>query len=154
MPPTEATTPKLLIVDDQRSNIRLLEQTLLRAGYAGVMSTTDPCIVAALHRQHRFDLILLDLQMPEMNGFQVMEALKTFRAEVPVSILVLSADATQMPAVFEAGADSFMGKPFRLPDVVERVQLMLKAATQPAPADAPAVAIPAPAAPQLKIARA
>ncbi|HYC88663.1 MAG TPA: response regulator [Thermoanaerobaculia bacterium] len=127
MPPTEAT-PKILIVDDQRSNVRLLEQTLLRGGYAGVMSTTEPCGVTALHLQHHFDLILLDLQMPEMNGFQVMEQLRPVRVELPVKILVLSADASQMPAVFEAGADSFMGKPFRLPDVVERVQLMLKGA--------------------------
>ena len=129
MPPTE----KILIVDDQRSNVRLLEQTLLRAGYAGVMSTTDPCAVTALHREHRFDLILLDLQMPEMNGFQVMEALQPLRPELPVAILVLSADATQMPAVFAAGADSFLGKPFRLPEVVERVQLMLKAAAPDLP---------------------
>jgi CheY-like chemotaxis protein len=133
MPPTETPAPKkILIVDDQRSNVRLLEQTLLRAGYAGVMSTTEPCSVTALHRQHHFDLILLDLQMPEMNGVQVMEALQPLRGELPVAILVLSADASQMSAVFEAGADSFLGKPFRLPDVVERVQLMLKAATRPA----------------------
>ena len=129
MPPTEAT-PKILIVDDQRSNVRLLEQTLLRAGYVGVMSTTSPCEVAGLHREHRYDLILLDLQMPEMNGFQVMEQLQALRAELPVAILVLSADSSQMPAVFEAGADSFMGKPFRIPEVVERVQLMLRAAAR------------------------
>ena len=150
MPSNEAVTPatpKILIVDDQRSNVRLLEQTLLRAGYAGVMSTTEPREVAALHAEHRYDLILLDLQMPEMNGFQVMEELQKTRDTHPVTILVLSADSTQMPAVFEAGADSFMGKPFRLPDVVERVQLMLKAAAKaatpgaaadPPPADRPA----------------
>ena len=144
MPPTETPAAKILIVDDQRSNIRLLEQTLLRAGYAGVMSTTEPCAVTALHQKHRYDLILLDLQMPEMNGFQVMEALQPLRPELPVKILVLSADATQMPAVFEAGADSFMGKPFRLPDVVERVQLMLKAAARPAPPAPTAEPPPAP----------
>ncbi|HEX6084977.1 MAG TPA: response regulator [Thermoanaerobaculia bacterium] len=142
MPPTETPAAKILIVDDQRSNVRLLEQTLLRAGYAGVLSTTDPCTVTALHREHRFDLILLDLQMPEMNGVQVMEALQPLRTELPVAILVLSADATQMPAVFEAGADSFMGKPFRLPDVVERVQLMLKAAARAADSADDAAPVP------------
>ena len=92
MPSNEPTTPKILIVDDQRSNVRLLEQTLLRAGYAGVMSTTEPREVAALHAEHRYDLILLDLQMPQMNGFQVMEALQKIKEAHPVAILVLSAE--------------------------------------------------------------
>jgi CheY-like chemotaxis protein len=131
MPPSEARVIKILIVDDQKSNVRLLEQTLLRAGYTGVMSTTEPREVAALHQEHHYSLILLDLQMPEMNGFEVMEQLHEIRKTDPVAILVLSADATQLPAVFESGADSFMGKPFRLPDVVERVQLMLKDAPPP-----------------------
>ena len=126
LPATEASVAKILIVDDQKSNIRLLEQTLKRAGYSDVVSTTEPRTVAALHQEHHFDLMLLDLQMPELNGFEVMEQLQEARRANPVSILVLSADSTQMPAVFEAGADSFLGKPFRLPEVVERVQLMLK----------------------------
>lgn len=126
---TEVLGPRILIVDDQRSNVRLLEQTLRRAGYAEVMSTIEPREVAALHQQNHYDLILLDLQMPEMNGFQVMEQLQQTRSTNPVSILVLSADSTQLPAVLEKGADSFIGKPFRLPEVVERVQLMLKAPT-------------------------
>ncbi|HEX8411425.1 MAG TPA: response regulator [Thermoanaerobaculia bacterium] len=126
---TEALGPRILIVDDQRSNVRLLEQTLRRAGYEEVMSTVEPREVAALHQQNHYDLILLDLQMPEMNGFQVMEQLRETRSTNPVSILVLSADSTQLPAVLEKGADSFIGKPFRLPEVVERVQLMLKAPT-------------------------
>jgi DNA-binding response OmpR family regulator len=126
IPSTEVPGPRILIVDDQPSNVRLLEQTLRRAGFAEVMSTTEPRQVSELHQQHRYDLILLDLQMPELNGFDVMEQLQAIRAAQPVAILVLSADSTQTPAVMEAGADSFMGKPFRLPDVVERVQLMLK----------------------------
>lgn len=126
---TEVSAAKILIVDDQKSNIRLLEQTLKRAGFADVVSTTEPRAVAALHQEHHFDLMLLDLQMPELNGLEVMQQLQEARRSNPVSILVLSADSTQMPAVFEAGADSFLGKPFRLPDVVERVQLMLKPRT-------------------------
>jgi CheY-like chemotaxis protein len=127
----ETAGPRILIVDDQRSNVRLLEQTLRRAGYEEVMSTVEPREVAALHLQHRYDLILLDLQMPEMNGFQVMEELQEIRETHHVSILVLlvlSADSTQMATALEEGGDSFLGKPFRLPDVVARVQLMLKRA--------------------------
>ena len=127
MPSTDAV-PRILIVDDQKSNVRLLEQTLRRAGFAEVMATTEPRDVAAMHLEHHYDLILLDLQMPEMNGFEVMEKLQEMREEQRPAILVLSADATQTSAVLEMGADSFLGKPFKLPEVVERVQSMLKGA--------------------------
>jgi DNA-binding response OmpR family regulator len=125
LPPSETAGPRILIVDDQRSNLRLLEQTLRRAAYVDVMSTIDPREVAALHLQHRYDLILLDLQMPEMDGFEVIAKLQEVKDENPVAILVLSADPAQKKAALDAGADSFMGKPFRLPEVVERVQGML-----------------------------
>ena len=67
---------KILIVDDQQANVLLLERMLRGAGYASVTSTTDPGEVCELHRKNRYDLILLDLQMPGMDGFQVMEGLK------------------------------------------------------------------------------
>jgi DNA-binding response OmpR family regulator len=129
--------PKVLIVDDQGSNIRLLEQTLRRAGFDDVMSSVDPCAVLAMHVEHRYDLILLDLQMPKMNGFEVLAELNKTRATHPFAVLVISADPAQMVAVADAGGDSFLAKPFRLPDVVERVRLMLKllaAAEVPSPA--------------------
>ncbi|HVS31241.1 MAG TPA: response regulator [Thermoanaerobaculia bacterium] len=123
---TEATGPRILIVDDQSSNVRLLEHTLRRAGYVGVMSTTDPCEVIALHLQHRYDLILLDLQMPEMDGFAVLAQLQKIRPSHPVAVLVISAGDGQMTTALESGGDSFLAKPFRIPDVVERVGQMLK----------------------------
>jgi DNA-binding response OmpR family regulator len=126
VPFNEVTARRILIVDDQPSNVKLLEHTLRRAGYAEVMSTTEPRKVAALHEQHHYDLIMLDLQMPEMNGFEVMAQLRVAKTANPVSILVLSADGTQTDAVLNGGGDSFLGKPFRLPDVVERVGMMLK----------------------------
>ncbi len=129
--PTEVPGPRILIVDDQPSNVRLLEHTLRRAGYDEVMSTTEPRDVSELHRQHRYDLILLDLQMPAMNGFQVMAGLQEIKSAHPVSILVLSADRTQNETALTEGADSFLGKPFRLPEIVERVQLMLKTRLSP-----------------------
>ncbi|HYI07571.1 MAG TPA: response regulator [Thermoanaerobaculia bacterium] len=127
MPPsTDRPAPRILIVDDQPSNVRLLEHTLRRAGYAEVMSTVEPREVAALHRQHRYDLILLDLRMPEMNGFEVMEQLREIGEGV--AILVMSAESAEMSAALEAGASSFLGKPFKLPDVVDRVRSMLETA--------------------------
>ena len=122
----EASGPRILIVDDQKSNVRLFEHTLRRAGYTEVTSTTEPREVTALHARNAYDLILLDLQMPELNGFAVMEQLQEVRGAHPLAILVLSADSTQVPAVLHAGADSFLGKPFQLTEVVERVRLMLK----------------------------
>jgi CheY-like chemotaxis protein len=124
----EAAGPRILIVDDQPSNVRLLEHTLRRAGYVEVMSTTNPCEVTALHTQHHYDLILLDLQMPELDGFGVLGQLREVRSTNPVAVLVISAGSAEMPAALESGGDGFLAKPFRLPDVVERVQAMLKTA--------------------------
>ncbi|HEX7706594.1 MAG TPA: response regulator [Thermoanaerobaculia bacterium] len=126
--PTEAIEPRILIVDDQVSNVRLLEHTLRRAGYLEVTSTTDPCTVIALHLQHQYDLILLDLQMPEMDGFAVLGQLQEIRPLHPVAVLVISAGSGDMPAALKPEGDGFLAKPFRLPEVVERVQSMLKAA--------------------------
>jgi len=116
---------RILIVDDQPANVRLLEHTLRRAGYLAVTSTTEPRDVAALQSQHRYDLIVLDLQMPNMNGFEVMEQLRQIGEEDRPAILVMSADSAQMAAALEAGATSFLGKPFKLPDVVARIQSIL-----------------------------
>ena len=126
--PTEPVPARILIVDDQSSNVRLLEHTLRRAGYVEVMSTTDPCLVTALHLEHRYDLILLDLQMPRMDGFAVLAELKKIRPLHPVAILVISAGCADMPAALQSGGDEFLAKPFRLPEVVARVQQMLKSA--------------------------
>src|SRR5258706_5678183 len=113
---TEAFGARILIVDDQSSNVKLLEFTLRRAGYREVSSTSEPLQVAALHRQNRYHLILLDLQMPQMNGFEVMSELS--EAENPVSVLVLSADPSQTSAALQCGASDFLGKPFDLGEVL------------------------------------
>ena len=67
---------RILIVDDQEANVQLLEQLLGEAGYTCVAATRDPHEVCALHRKNRYDLILLDLQMPGMDGFAVMSSLQ------------------------------------------------------------------------------
>ena len=85
-------------------------------------STTDPREVVDLHRRNCYDLMLLDLQMPHMNGYEVLAALAT---EAPVSILVLSADPTQQSRSIQAGAKSFLSKPFVLAEVLQRVATLL-----------------------------
>ena len=128
---TDAFHARILIVDDQDSNVRLLGYALRRGGYVAVASTTDPLEVCALHRQNHYDLILLDLQMPRMNGFEVMEGLG---CEDEVAVLVLSADPTQRLPALEAGARDFLSKPFVLADVLKRVHMMLsRGVDEPAP---------------------
>ncbi|MGZ5493838.1 MAG: response regulator [Thermoanaerobaculia bacterium] len=123
---TDVFRARILIVDDQESNVRLLEYALRRGGFVAVSSTTDPLEVCALHRQNRYDLIMLDLQMPRMNGFQVLEGLRKVEGEERGAILVLTADPAQMTRALEAGARGFLSKPFVLSEVLLRVHLMLE----------------------------
>jgi len=116
----------ILIVDDQPSNVSLLEQLLGKAGYTHVSSTTDPLEVCALHRKHRYDLILLDLQMPVMDGFQVMEGLKTNAADAYLPVLVLTAQPGHKLRALQAGARDFISKPFDLVEVKTRIRNMLE----------------------------
>jgi CheY-like chemotaxis protein len=111
---------RILLVDDQPSNLRLLELALHRAGYSDLVSTSDPREVVTLHQRNQFDLILLDLQMPRMSGFEVMAALPG------VPMLVLSADPASLTPALEAGAAGFLAKPFVLAEVVLRVGTMLE----------------------------
>src|ERR1700687_4502579 len=81
----------ILIVDDQKYNVLMLEEMLHDAGYAHVATTMDPHEVCELHRNNRYDLILLDLQMPGMDGFQVMEGLKAIATDDYLPVLVITA---------------------------------------------------------------
>ena len=116
----------ILIVDDQDANVSLLEQTLRHAGYSRVASTTDPHEVCALHRKNRYDLILLDLQMPGMDGFQVMEGLKTNESDSYLPVLVITAQPGHKLRALQAGAKDFISKPFDLVEVKTRIHNMLE----------------------------
>jgi PAS domain S-box-containing protein len=116
----------ILIVDDQESNVRLLEQLLSETGYTCVASTTNPKEVCALHRKNRYDLILLDLQMPGMDGFQVMEGLKTNDADGYLPVLVITAQPGHKLRALQAGAKDFISKPFDLVEVKTRIHNMLE----------------------------
>ena len=116
----------ILIVDDQESNISLLEQLLSEAGYTSVASTMHPQEVCALHRKNRYDLILLDLQMPGMDGFQVMEGLKTNADDPYLPVIVLTAQPGHKQRALQAGAKDFISKPFDLTEVKTRIHNMLE----------------------------
>ena len=116
----------ILIVDDQESNVILLEQVLREAGYTGVSSTMDPQEVCALHRKNRYDLILLDLQMPVMDGFQVMKGLRTNNADDYLPVLVITAQPGHKLRALQAGAKDFVSKPFDVVELKTRVRNMLE----------------------------
>ena len=116
----------VLIVDDQESNVTLLEEMLRDAGYASVTSTMNPKEVFALHRKNRYDLILLDLQMPGMDGFQVMEGLKTNESDAYLPVLVITAQPGHKLRALQAGARDFISKPFDLIEVRTRIHNMLE----------------------------
>ncbi|MEO8304307.1 MAG: response regulator [Betaproteobacteria bacterium] len=112
----------ILIVDDQETNVALLEQLLHEAGYDAVSSTTNPHEVCALHRKNRYDLILLDLQMPGMDGFQVMEGLKTNADDRFLPVVVITAQPGHKLRALLAGARDFISKPFDLVEVKTRIR--------------------------------
>jgi PAS domain S-box-containing protein len=116
----------ILIVDDQDSNILLLTQLLTEAGYTAVTSTMMPQEVCAQHRKNRYDLILLDLQMPGMDGFTIMEGLKTNKDDDYLPVIVLTAQPGHKLRALQAGAKDFISKPFDLVEVKTRVHNMLE----------------------------
>lgn len=122
----EILNAKILIVDDQKANVTLLEQILRNAGYLRVTSTMDPHTVCALYAEHRYDLILLDLQMPEMDGFQVMEGLKEIDPDGYMPVLVITAQPNHKLRALQMGAKDFVAKPFDIVEVQTRIHNMLE----------------------------
>jgi adenylate cyclase len=124
--PSDILNGKILIVDDKEANVLLLERMLRGAGYVALTCTTDPLRVCELHRKNRYDLILLDLQMPGMDGFQVMENLKEIETEGYLPVLVITAQPDQKLRALKAGAKDFVSKPFDLAEVLIRVYNMVE----------------------------
>ncbi len=124
--PRDILNGKILIVDDQEANVRLLEQMLKGAHYTSVAATMDPSQVCELHLLNHYDLILLDLQMPGMDGFQVMENLKEIEKESYLPVLVITAQPSHKLRALQAGAKDFVSKPFDLAEVLLRVHNMLE----------------------------
>ena len=120
---------RILIVDDEIANVRLLEQTLERWGYFNYQSTSDPREVLDIYLQSRPDLILLDLMMPYLDGHQVMEQLRPVIAPGSfLPILVLTADITPQAKrrALASGAKDFLTKPFDATELLLRISNMLE----------------------------
>ena len=123
---TDILGASVLIVDDQEANVKLLERLLGEAGYANVASTMSPRDVCALHRKNHYDLILLDLQMPGMDGFEVMEGLEADDVDSYLPVIVLTAQPAHKLRALQAGAKDFISKPFDLIEVKTRIHNMLE----------------------------
>ncbi len=122
------TAAHILIVDDQDSNVLLLEGILRRAGYTQITSTMDPRLTLGIYDDLQPDLLLLDLLMPVMDGYQVMEELSTRIPEGYLPILVLTADPSRdaWKRALSIGAKDFLMKPFDQEEVLLRIRNLLE----------------------------
>jgi len=114
-------------VDDQEPNVLLLEQMLRSVGYDCVSSTMEPGKVCELHLINHYDLILLDLLMPGMDGFQVMENLREIEKDGYLPVIVITAQPDHKLRALKAGARDFLSKPVDLAEVLIRVHNHLEA---------------------------
>jgi signal transduction histidine kinase len=124
----DLTSARILIVDDEPVNVRLLERFLGNAGYRHLEHTTDARRALDLYRSFQPDLILLDLKMPHLDGVAVLQQLG---AEIPatayIPVLVLTADVTleAKRRALAAGARDFLTKPFEQFEALLRIQNLL-----------------------------
>jgi len=124
--PADILRAKILIVDDQQANILLLEGMLRGAGYTSVTSSMRPNDVCGLHEKNRYELIILDLKMPVMDGFEVMKRLHECETGGYLPVLVLTAQPDQKLRALHAGARDFVSKPFDIAEVQVRVRNMIE----------------------------
>ena len=117
---------RILIVDDLQANVRLVEKMLRGGGYIHIDSTTNPTDVCALHSKNRYDLILLDLMMPGMDGFQVIASLKAAETSGYLPILVITAEPDLKVKALQAGAKDFVSKPVDVVELKTRIHNMLE----------------------------
>lgn len=119
---------RILIVDDEPANVRLLERLLGRAGYANLVGTTDPRRVPELAEAFDPDLILLDLHMPHRNGFEVLQDLRSRLDGGYLPVLVMTADLTRetRTRALSGGARDFLTKPMDIVEVELRIRNLLE----------------------------
>ena len=125
---TNLAATKILIVDDEQSNITLLKQILQSAGYINIISSQDPHDVIRLYQEQNSDLILLDLNMPGLSGYEVMDNLKALNDPEEPPVLVLTAQGYQdsRQRAFDGGARDYVTKPFNIRELLSRTRNLLE----------------------------
>jgi len=118
----------ILVVDDELANVRLLEKMLTATGYSNVVCTQDPNQVLSLYQKHSSDLIILDLNMPQLDGYGVMEQLNELTEKKLPPILVLTAQDMQSyrQRALDGGARDYVTKPFNADELLSRVRNLLQ----------------------------
>ncbi len=128
-PSRELREARILVVDDEPENVRVLERLLGRVGYQEVVSTTDPRDAVPLFEAHDPDLVLLDLRMPHMDGFEVLEAFQERTPSgvyLPVLVLTGDLDPEVKERTLRLGARDFLTKPFETTEVLLRIKNLLE----------------------------
>ena len=128
MPKRKIEEGKILIIDDEPGNVQIFERVLRGAGFSNIASITDSLKAVETYKKFRPDLILLDLKMPNLDGFGVMDALKKVDTAAYLPILVLTAQRDQPTRrkAIKYGAKDFISKPFEMTEALTRVRNMLK----------------------------
>lgn len=119
---------RILILDDEELNINLLERLLKQAGYKNILGSTDPTLATTLYSQYKPDLVLLDLNMPIMDGFEILRRLQDIEIDsyIPVMVLSANADDESRLKALDLGAMDFLNKPFNKLEVLSRIRNMLE----------------------------
>jgi len=119
---------RILVVDDVEANVLLLQNLLRQQGYSAVHTMTDSRTVAAAHRAQPFDLILLDLQMPHLDGIAVMQQLTAGPDEdfLPVIVVTASSDQQDYLRALKQGARDYIRKPFAPGEAIQRIRNYLE----------------------------
>lgn len=126
---TAARRARILVVDDQELNVRVLARVLRKAGYDEVLTTTAPHMAEELFLSHRPDLVLLDLEMPGLDGFAVLQRLRARQEPesfVPVLMLTANLSAEAKRRALEEGATDFLTKPFDTSEALLRIRNLLE----------------------------
>lgn len=119
---------KILIVDDESANVRLIEKLLAMNGFNHVLSTQDSTEAVALYQKQQSDLLLLDLNMPNLDGYGVLDQLNTLTNDNPPPVLILTAQHQQhfRQRALDKGARDYVTKPFDVDELISRVCNLLE----------------------------
>ena len=118
--------PYIMVVDDEQAILRLLNRTLEPEGY-GVILADNGSSALALLEEHTPDLVILDIMMPELDGFQVLDLIRQ-RSNVPVIMLTARGEVTTLHDALCLGADDYVRKPFRKGELLARIRAKLRRA--------------------------
>jgi len=123
---TAILSSRILVVDDDADSVAALAHLLTSHGYQDVRQTSQPQDVVGLHRDQDFDLILLDVEMPGMDGFQVMEGLKELERDSYLPVLAITGSPGHRMEALKRGARDFVRKPFDAEELLLRVRNMIE----------------------------